>query len=31
LDLWMSGPDYIANEYRLEMQAKRKNTKRQQI
>ena len=24
LDLWMSGPDYIADEYRREMQAKRK-------
>ena len=31
LDLWMSGPDYIADEYRLEMQAKRKNMNRQQI
>jgi hypothetical protein len=26
LDLWMSGPDYIADEYRRELQAKRKNT-----
>lgn len=24
LDLWMSGPDYIADEYRREMQAKHK-------
>lgn len=26
LDLWMSGPDHIADEYRRELQAKRKNT-----
>lgn len=26
LDLWMSGPDYITDEYRREIQTKRKNT-----
>ena len=26
LDLWMSGPDYIADEFRRELQAKRKTT-----
>lgn len=26
-DMWMNGPDYIADEYRREMQAKRKQKK----